>query len=146
MECSWHCSVACKEGESAALGSIEQGITTCTGSSLLLPAATGRNLTALLQALPGNLTLHEADLLEKGSFDEVVKVSVVQPHTCIRLDVKAQACIYARLLKFTQILAGCRLRLSHGVAFLGLLGRHTEGAGRACTEWHIDCFGKCCQV
>ena len=26
------------------------------------------------QALPGKLTLHEADLLKKGSFDEVVKV------------------------------------------------------------------------
>ena len=28
-----------------------------------------------LQALPGKLTLHEADLLKQGSFDEVVKVS-----------------------------------------------------------------------
>lgn len=28
------------------------------------------------QALPGKLTLHEADLLKKGSFDEVVKVGM----------------------------------------------------------------------
>ncbi len=28
------------------------------------------------QALPGKLTLHEADLLKKGSFDEVVKVGL----------------------------------------------------------------------
>lgn len=32
-----------------------------------------QHLEALSKALPGNLTLHEADLLEKGSFDEVVK-------------------------------------------------------------------------
>lgn len=35
----------------------------------------------MLQALPGKLTLHEADLLKKGSFDEVVKVSVAWRHT-----------------------------------------------------------------
>lgn len=36
-----------------------------------------RYLHAPLQALPGKLTLHEADLLKKGSFDEVVKVRCV---------------------------------------------------------------------
>ena len=102
------------------------------------------NLSALLQALPGNLTLHEADLLEKGSFDEVVNVSVTHPYGRTGNHTKAQACSYTHMLNFTRFLAGCRLRLSHGVPFLGLLGRYTEGAGRACTEWHIDRLGKCC--
>ena len=35
------------------------------------------NLPVSLQALPGKLTLHEADLLKKGSFDDVMKVSCV---------------------------------------------------------------------
>lgn len=38
--------------------------------------------TPLLQALPGKLTLHEADLLKDGSFDEVVKVSLSVACTC----------------------------------------------------------------
>lgn len=38
--------------------------------------------TPPLQALPGKLTLHEADLLKDGSFDEVVKVSASVACTC----------------------------------------------------------------
>lgn len=39
------------------------------------------HLTALDAALPGKLTLHEADLLESGSFDEVVKGADYVLHT-----------------------------------------------------------------
>ncbi|EIE25032.1 NAD(P)-binding protein [Coccomyxa subellipsoidea C-169] len=39
------------------------------------------HLKALDAALPGNLTLHEADLLEEGSFDEVVKGADYVFHT-----------------------------------------------------------------
>ena len=34
-----------------------------------------------MQAPPGKLTLHEADLLQKGSFDDVVKVGIEQLQT-----------------------------------------------------------------
>lgn len=39
------------------------------------------HLVALGKALPGTLELHEADLLEKGSFDKVVEGSDVVFHT-----------------------------------------------------------------
>lgn len=39
------------------------------------------HLTALGEALPGNLTLHEADLLKPGSFDEIVKGAHFVFHT-----------------------------------------------------------------
>ncbi|CAL8462009.1 g1540 [Coccomyxa elongata] len=39
------------------------------------------HLKALNEALPGNLTLHEADLLQEGSFDEVVRGSDYVFHT-----------------------------------------------------------------
>lgn len=39
------------------------------------------HLKALDAALPGNLTLHEADLLQEGSFDNVVKGSDYVFHT-----------------------------------------------------------------
>lgn len=39
------------------------------------------HLRALDTALPGKLTLHEADLLEEGSFDEVVRGADYVFHT-----------------------------------------------------------------
>ena len=39
------------------------------------------HLISLGEALPGKLTLHEADLLQEGSFDEVVKGATYVFHT-----------------------------------------------------------------
>ena len=48
------------------------------------------------QALPGKLTLHEADLLKKGSFDEVVKVGLASLKPLRKLCFKFCCCTAGR--------------------------------------------------
>ena len=43
-------------------------------SALSRSAYVADHAPCIRQALPGTLSLHEADLLEEGSFDEVLKV------------------------------------------------------------------------
>ena len=83
MECQRHGSIPQQKGESRAFGSAWKGVqsrdlswpTALSNTPELSRMSTKYDVPLHPQALPGKLTLHEADLLKKGSFDEVVKVS-----------------------------------------------------------------------
>jgi hypothetical protein len=91
LQCEGHSTIGVQQGQGCAPRKAGRGrkppTCHCLGEEVLVSTA-GQAISAMMaqiswcsQALPGTLTLHEADLLKEGSFDEVVKGAKYVFHT-----------------------------------------------------------------